>query len=118
MKVIYLGDTNCQQNPNFLFIYGEQDISSGISRACSNSIGIPINNLITSFYSDDKIEDNKDKINTAIAKIIEKASHYECIVFPSDGFGTGLSQLSTKAPLTFIYLNEAVKNLILQLIRM
>jgi len=118
---------DCLQNTKSLFIYGDNDIRSGcggqaIIRNCPNSIGIPTkkfpNNYLTSFYSDDQLEENKEKINFAISVIIDKAKNYEEIVLPKDGFGTGLSQLPQKAPMTYLYLNEVVKNMILTLLHL
>jgi len=56
--------------------------------------------------------------NFAISVIIDKAKNYEEIVLPKDGFGTGLSQLPQKAPMTYLYLNKVVRNMILTLLQL
>ena len=108
-----------KNNPNKLYIFGDNDVKSGkggqaIIRDLSNAIGIPTkkypNYKNTSYYTDDELEENKKKIDIAIKAVIEesKKEQYDTIVFPKDGFGTGLAKLPTKAPKTFEYLNERV----------
>lgn len=131
MKVVYFNGfwtvQDCLNNPTSLFIYGDNDIQKGcggqaIIRNCKNTVGIPTkklpNNLETSFYNDNELENNKIKINMAINNILEKAKNYEVIVLPTDGFGTGFSKLPIKAPKTFEYLNLVIKEMILRLINL
>ena len=105
-----------------LFVYGDNDVHRGkkgqaIIRDLPNTIGIPTkkipSNEIHSFYTDDELENNTIKIRKAIDEIIDLSQHYEYIIFPEDGFGTGLAQLPIKAPKTYEFLNvmiEYIKN--------
>ena len=45
----------------------------------------------------------------AILKIIDEQLKYDYIIFPSDGFGTGLSCLPTQASKTLKFLDRSIK---------
>ena len=103
-----------------MFIYGDNNIKKGkggqaIIRDEENTIGIPTkklpNNNKSSFYTDDEFNDNKSNIDTAINKLLKKfmQDQYKILVFPKDGFGTGLAKLPKKAPLTYKYLEEQIE---------
>lgn len=107
-------------NQNCLFVFGDNDKGFGkkgqaIIRYCKNTIGIPTKKYPSlyesSFYNDDEFEINIQKLDIAFKKLCENAKNYDFIVFPKDGLGTGLSKLDTKAPKTFKYLNDKLKNL-------
>ena len=103
-----------------LYIYGDNDIHLGekgqaIIRNEPNAMGIPTKKIPSmnkgSFYTDEELEKNKEKIDNAISKVIESLIKYEIIVFPEDGLGTGLYKLDKCAPLTFKYLNDQLAQL-------
>ncbi len=107
--------------PKWLFLFGDNDQKTGTGgQACirheSNTAGIPTkkrpSNLKLSFYTDEEFKDNDDKIFNAIEHIKYIMVDYDAIVFPANGFGTGLADLPTKAPKTFQILKQHVKNLI------
>ena len=109
--------TDCKENPNSLFLFGDNDQKKGkkgqaIIRDCVNTHGIPTkkfpSNNSDAYYSDEDYDDNCKKIVQSFVKMIDESSKYEEIFFPGDGFGTGLAQLSTKAPNTFTFLNELI----------
>lgn len=109
--------TDCSDNPKSLFLFGDNDEKRGkggqaIIRDCVNTIGIPTkkfpSNVRNAFYSDNDYEDNCKKITNAFMRMIDMSVKYDEIIFPSDGFGTGLAQLSTKAPNTFTFLNNLI----------
>jgi hypothetical protein len=118
MKVLYQKFwtvNDVRANKNHLFIYGDNDWHVGekgqaIIRNEPNAMGIPTKKIPSmskgSFYMDDELDKNQDKIDNAINKIIIELSKYEAVVFPQDGLGTGLSKLDKCAPLTFKYLND------------
>lgn len=106
---------------NMMFIFGDNDIKVGkggqaIIRDEPNAFGIPTkkypNNNDTSFYTDLEYEKNKEKINAAINHIKSNLHKFKGIVYPSSKLGTGLSQLDTKAPRTFRYLNRKIRSLL------
>lgn len=129
MKIIYfdkfwnIDDTIKYKDS--LFIFGDNDKKIGCKgQACirhsfvKNVVGIPTkkepNFKTTSYYNDNELEINKQKINNAIDLILKrlKEEKFVGIILPKDGLGTGLADLKNKAPLTFEYLNLAIENLI------
>ena len=116
--------TDVQNRPEYLFIYGDNNAKIGkkgqaIIRSEPNTMGIPTKryptNALRSFYSDVDYKDNCKRIKEAINKIIEESATYEAIVFPENGFGTGLADLQNKAPETYAYLQKAIAYVITQL---
>lgn len=112
-----------KKNPDTLFVYGDNDVSSGkggqaIIRYEKNTIGIPTkkfpNNNTSSFYTDKEIDENRKKIKNAIENIKQKIlnNEYAQLALPANGFGTGLAKLNVKAPLTFSYLQSLLKSLV------
>jgi hypothetical protein len=108
---------DCHMQPESLFIFGDNDIKKGcggqaIIRYCKNTIGIPTkklpNNKSSSFYTDNEFEDNCRKIIDAISLIIKKSVDYGELVFPFDGFGTGLAKLPENAPKTLEFLEKLI----------
>jgi hypothetical protein len=116
--------SDVEANSNYLFVYGDNDAKRGrggqaIIRDLPNTIGIPTkklpNNLPESFYTDLEYEKNKQKIDIAIQNILLQSEFYDGIILPKDGFGTGLARLDLLAPKTFKYLNEQIKERILDI---
>lgn len=114
----YWNADDCEQDSRSLFVFGDNDIKKGcggqaVIRYCPNAIGLPTkkypNNSANSFYTDDEYQQNCAKIVAAMVKIIDQSISYECIIFPSDGFGTGLARLPEKAPLTHKFLEDLMK---------
>jgi len=103
-----------------LYIFGDNNIGEGcggqaIIRNLDNSLGIPTKKLPTmkndAFYSDEEFTDNKIHIDNSIKLIKQNASKYVAVVFPKDGFGTGLAKLPEVAPKTFAYVESEVQSL-------
>ena len=100
-----------KDNPKKIFIFGDNDEKTGYGgqakemRGEINTIGIPTKKKPTmeldSFYSDEEFDVNKKKINFAISQMLNKVKEGYDIVIPSNGIGTGLSQLNIKAPKTY-----------------
>lgn len=102
-----------------LYVYGDNDQHSGyggqaVIRGLFNAAGIPTKKAPsrhpTSYYSDTEFEENVEKINAACAMIITAVQRwgFTRVVFPENGFGTGLAHLSQRAPNTYAALNRAV----------
>lgn len=123
MKVIYW-DTfwtikEVKENNNYLFLYGDNDAKFGkkgqaIIRDLKNTSGIPTKKYPSykksSYYCDEEYKENKKKIKQSIELIMDKIKDekYDAIVFPKNGFGTGLADLENCAPKTFKYLNKKI----------
>jgi hypothetical protein len=110
---------DCRESPKSLFVFGDNDVHQGVGgqaiiRTCANTIGIPTkkypNNNIQSFYTDKTYADNCKKIYAAVSNLIKKSVEYDEIVFPENGFGTGLAKLSEKAPKTLAYLDKLIED--------
>ena len=122
MKVIifegFWTEESVEKDSANLYIFGDNNIGEGcggqaIIRNLSNSLGIPTKKLPTmndnAFYSDEEFEDNKKHIDDSISIIRQEAGKYAAVVFPKDGFGTGLAMLPTVAPKTFEYVESEVQ---------
>ena len=123
MKVIifkgYWTVSDVQNNKKYLFIFGDNDIEKGkkgqaIIRDEDNAIGIPTKKIPSyskeAYYYDKDYDDNKYKIDFAINKILNIArnGHFDGIVLPEDGIGTGLANLNLNAPKTLEYINAKI----------
>lgn len=113
----YWNIDDCNNSPKALFIFGDNNIGKGcggqaVIRYCNNSMGIPTKKYPTNrqdaFYTDTEFTENCRNIINSIKLIINKSIYYDEIVFPSDGFGTGLADLATKAPRTLKFMNKLI----------
>jgi hypothetical protein len=105
-------NADVKSNPDKIYVFGDNTQRTGTGgqaqiRNNPNAFGIatklkPTNNA-DAFMSDKDLESNKQVIDSDIAKI--KAQN-KPLVFPKDGFGTGLAKLKEKAPQTYQYLKE------------
>lgn len=109
-----------KSNPDVYFVFSDNLIQQGyggqaIIRDEPNTIGVPTkkypNNTSCSFFTDDDYEENKKHINKAFKEIKQKLKDGFHIALPQDGLGTGLADLSRKAPKTFEYLQKKINDL-------
>ncbi len=105
-----------RKNPDKVFLFGDNLKGYGkggqaIIRDEPNAIGIPTKKAPsmdkTAFFTDAEYTSNKKFIDEAFAKI----PRGKTIVVPKDNLGTGRAQLKTKAPKTWLYLQEKLKGL-------
>ena len=105
-----------KKNPDKVFLFGDNLKGYGkggqaIIRNESNAIGIPTKKAPsmdkTAFFTDAEYTSNKKVIDEAFSKI----PRGKTIVVPKDNLGTGRAQLKQKAPKTWIYLQEKLKEL-------
>jgi hypothetical protein len=95
-----------------IFLFGDNLTGKGYGgqakemRGEENAVGIPTkkfpNNNPSAFFNDKELAANKKAIDKAFSRIPTG----KIIVMPRAGLGTGLAQLSEKAPRTFAYLND------------
>lgn len=81
-----------------------------------NAVGVPTKklpaNTASSFMSDDELTDNIKAIDKAVELAIELAMCVSgVIVIPEQGLGTGLAKLEEKAPQTFAYLQQRLRDM-------
>ena len=106
-----------KNNPDVLYLFGDNLVQKGFGgqakemRGEPNAIGIPTKKLPSmgsnSFFTDEEYLTNCEAIDKAFNRIKDA----EVVVIPSDGLGTGLAMLDTKAPKTFAYLNKCLQKL-------
>lgn len=118
IKADYFSKEDCQKHPHSLYVFGDNTIRKGSGGQATirdepNSIGIatklrPSMNTDEEFMSDKDLESNKSIINNDIfrLKYLFMEGEYEHLVFPYAGLGTGLSQMQSRCPRTFMFLNE------------
>ena len=111
-----------QEYPRALFIFGDNNLGYGVGgqaviRRCPNALGIPTKKLPSlaenAFYTDVELADNKTHIMQAVERIKKalQSGKYDTLIFPKDGLGTGLAELSKRAPKTNEFLQEAIRDL-------
>jgi hypothetical protein len=107
-----------KSNPDKIFVYGDNDLRTGkggqaIIRDLKNTIGIRTkkapNNNDSSFYNDSDLLNNKRLILEDILKIKRIILEGKTIVLSNGGYGTGLSKMKEKSPLTFDFLCNILK---------
>ena len=106
-----------RQHPNWIFLFGDNLEKRGyggqakVMRGEPNAIGIPTKKRPSmkrdSFFTDDEFEENKKAIDKAIAEIPKD----KIIVMPIRGLGTGRAMLRVKAPKTWQYVCDKIKEL-------
>ena len=110
---------DCDANPSILYIFGDNDKQKGaggqaVIRYKENSTGIPTkkypSNDKSSFYTDEELQENCRKIFNSIIKLIRRSVKYDTILFPVDGFGTGLANLQVVAPLTMKFMEDLIND--------
>lgn len=105
-------NSEVKANPDKIYVFGDNTDRKGTGgqaaiRNNPNAFGIatkvhPTNNS-DAFMSDKDLKSNKKVIDSDIQKILDQNKP---LVFPKDGFGTGLAKLKEKAPQTYQYLKE------------
>ena len=105
-----------KKNPDKVFLFGDNLKGYGkggqaIIRDEPNAIGIPTKKAPsmdkTAFFTDAEYASNKKVIDEAFTKI----PRGKTIVVPKDNLGTGREQIKKKAPKTWFYLQEKLKEL-------
>lgn len=103
-----------RDEPEKLFVFGDNMIRVGYGgqaremRREPNAVGIPTKwspgmNPEDFFTDEDFTGDVKDTIEKEVARLI---AFQGTIVWPSDGIGTGLAELPTRAPKIWNYLEK------------
>ena len=120
MKVIFqsrIYRSDLKNNPDLLYLFGDNDLRMGYGgqaremRGESNALGIRTKLLPTmekeAFMNDEDFKRFVDMIRFDIATMnhIMTKHNYFGIVVPSDGLGTGLSELPQRAPKVYDSLN-------------
>ncbi len=120
-KMDFITRIDVQNNPDKIFIFGDNDERIGLGgqakemRGENNTIGIPTkktpSSSLDSYYTDEEFDLNKKKINYSIKLIIDAIKDGKTIVLPSNYVGGGLSDLPNKAPKTYDFLISSLSAL-------
>lgn len=107
-----------QANPHKLYLFGDNDLRRGLKgqakemRGEPNAVGIRTKRLPSmsdvSFYDDDHLQENCDKIFEDFKLIFDWVKAGGTVVIPEDGLGTGLASLTKYAPITAEYIRQTV----------
>ena len=109
----------CRQNPNKLFVYGDNMIRLGkggqaIIRDEPNAHGIATKRLPSS-NTDSFFSDKTDEAYVILNDVLDLLSlsrteyeNFDTIVLPAAGLGTGLSEMPKRSPKLFKWLHETI----------
>ncbi len=106
----------CEANPKNLYIFGDNSKRYGNAgqaqiRFCNNSVGIATKyapGTDKDDYFDDSIK-ALEIIEKDIKYIIQISDLYDCVVFPYDGLGTGLSDMQNRCPRLLNRMNRIIR---------
>ena len=111
-----------KENPNTLFVFGDNIIRQGYggqaatARGEPNSVGIPTkhfpDNSKSSFFTNNDFDLFLTSSKNSIEKLTKHVVSGKDVVLPYDGIGTGLAQLNTKAPKIFNEINKIFDELV------
>lgn len=103
---IYRGDL--QKNPSVLYVFGDNCIRQGLGgqaghmRGEPNAVGVATKRTPgtspEAFFDDLNLETWKKVIAQDLVPVMQKLKSGGTVIWPSDGIGTGLSELPEKAP--------------------
>ena len=116
-KRIYRADL--QANPKALYVFGDNVQRVGLGgqademRGEPNAIGVATKwtpgAKAADFFSDADYDKAREIISGDLAPVLAALVRGRCVVIPTDGLGTGLSELPTRAPRIFAYLEERIR---------
>jgi len=110
-----------QNNPGVMYLFGDNDQRSGLGgqakemRGEQNAVGVRTKKAPhrrdNAFWTDLEFSENIDKIISDLLPVVNHLNNGGIVIIPCDGIGTGLSQMQEECPLTFEYLQKALKAL-------
>ena len=110
-----------QNNPGVMYLFGDNDQRKGLGgqaremRGESNAVGIRTKKAPSrgsyAYWTDLELSENTDKIISDMLPVVAHLNDGGVVVIPCDGIGTGLSMMEKECPLSFEYLQKALKAL-------
>lgn len=107
-----------KNNPTIMFLFGDNLLRSGFGgqaaamRGEPNAVGIATKCSPSvdegAFFSDDDYEANVQSILDDVMPVMRHIVKGGIVIIPSDGLGTGLSELETRAPKTNKALTDTI----------
>jgi hypothetical protein len=118
-KMIYRKDL--KDNPNTIYLFGDNIKRVGLAgqaremRGEANALGIPTKRVgdmqESSFFNDNDFEEFKNIVDSSFLHAFVHVYNGGQIVIPKDGLGTGLSELPSRAPKCYEYLEIKLRKL-------
>jgi hypothetical protein len=103
-----------QANPDKIYVFGDNESREGVggqAKACRgqpNTIGIRTKRdkyrNTDSYWYDDTYNENITMVIKDFLKVLKAIDDGKTVVFPLDGFGTGLANLKDNAPKTLEFI--------------
>lgn len=97
-----------QKNPNVLYVFGDNLLRKGMGgqaahmRGEPNAVGVATKKTPSmseeAFYSDAEYDDLKKMFLKDVTPLVVALKQGKTVVWPSDGIGTGLSEVPKRAP--------------------
>jgi hypothetical protein len=110
-----------QANPENIYVFGDNEQRQGTggqAKACRgepNTIGIRTKRFPgydeSAYWTDETVDQNRKMISEDFQKVHEALKQGKRVVFPADGFGTGLAKLKENAPATLHWIEKWVQSL-------
>ncbi len=121
-KQKFITREDLQANPDTLYVFGDNERRRGYGgqakamRGEPNAVGVrtkrkPARTAPDDFWTDDTYEQNCRMIDEDLAPVFARLRAGGPVVLPEDGLGTGLAELPARAPRTFAYLQEQLRQL-------
>lgn len=105
-------------NPNVLYLFGDNCLRVGLGgqaremRGEPNAVGVRTKKAPgmapEDFFTDDELALNRSMIKSDLVRAKAHLREGRLLVIPSEGLGTGLSDLPSRAPLTYEFLQQAL----------
>lgn len=118
-KMIYRQDL--KNNPEILYLFGDNLVKAGMGgqagsmRGEPNAVGIPTkvypDMLGDAFFRNSDLKDFKIAVDMAFIPVYQHIARGGKVIIPEDGLGTGLSELPTRAPKCYAYLDKLITDL-------
>lgn len=107
-----------RNNPDVLYLFGDNEVrrgrggQAGECRDEPNAVGVATKRLPArteeAFWSDDDYERCVQIIDADLQRAFAHVSAGGLVVCPSDGLGSGLSELPERAPRIYQYIRERI----------
>lgn len=110
-----------RNNPDVIYVFGDNAKRVGMGgqagemRGERNAVGIATlwgpSGGEENYFSEARTQEQNALIDQDLSDLFVHVSQGKLIVFPSDGVGTGLAEMETRAPTSFKYLQERLRQL-------
>ena len=121
MRQAWITRADLQANPDRVYLFGDNLLrigmggQAGAMRGEPNAIGVATKKAPgmadRDFFTDAEYSANCAQIDHDLTRAFEAKTRGRVIVIPSDGLGTGLSEMPTRCPRTLEYLNGRLAEL-------